>query len=181
MKIEEMKAVIDIPEGIEIKIVDSTLIVKGAKGELEKEIRDPKIQVKLEDKKIVLIAKKATKREKTQIGTFKAHIKNLIKGVSEGFNYKLKICASHFPMNVSINNNEMIIKNFLGEKIPRKIKIVEGVNVKIEGDLINIEGLDKEKTGQTAASIEQKCRITNRDKRVFQDGIYIIEKAGKEM
>ena len=51
--------------------------------------------------------------------------------------------------------------------------------MKVKGQEIIVEGIDKEATGQTAANIEQATRITKWDRRVFQDGIYIVEKAGK--
>ena len=107
--------------------------------------------------------------------------KKILKGVVEGHVYQLKICSSHFPMSAAVNNGEFSVKNFLGEKVPRTIKIKENVDVKVEGDIITVESPDKELAGQTAASIEQLCKITNRDRRIFQDGIYIISKAGKEI
>lgn len=113
------------------------------------------------------------------VGTIRAHINNMIKGVTEGFTYKLKIRYAHFPMKVSVKGNEVIIENFLGEKHPRRARIMEGVTVKISGEDVIVTGIDKEKVGQTAANIEQATRIKGRDPRVFQDGIYIVEKAGK--
>ena len=84
-------------------------------------------------------------------------------------------------VDVSLDNNKLIIKNFFGEKVPRKAKILEGVDVKIEGDIITVTGVDKEKVGQTSANMEKSTRITNRDRRVFMDGIYIIDKGGKKI
>ena len=113
------------------------------------------------------------------IGTFKSHIDNLMTGAAEGHVYQLKIASSHFPMTATINNQEFTVQNFLGGKVPRVIKVKEGVDVKIEGDIITIESTDKEAAGQTAGDIEQMCRITNKDRRIFQDGIYIIKKSKK--
>jgi len=103
----------------------------------------------------------------------------MIKGVTEGIIYKLKICSSHFPMNVTVSTKEVSVKNFLGEKIPRIAKIIEGVTVKIDGTDLIVEGIDKEKVAQTAANIEQVCRITDKDRRKFMDGIFITSKDGK--
>ena len=109
----------------------------------------------------------------------KAHIKNMIKGVSEGFVYTLKICSSHFPMSVSVSGNKLEVKNYLGEKVPRVLNLVENVKVTINGEEVVVESSDKELAGQTAANIELLTRRSGFDRRVFQDGIYITEKAGK--
>ena len=84
-------------------------------------------------------------------------------------------------MNVAIDKNEIVVKNFLGEKIPRRALILPGVKVRLDKDIITLESSDKEKAGQTAANIESSTRITDKDRRVFMDGIWMIEKAGKEL
>lgn len=179
MKIKELKEIIKLPEHLEINLDKGIIKVKGHLGECQREFYHPKINISIKDKQIIISAKDATKREKKMIGTFKSHIKNLIKGVTEGYVYKLKICNEHFPMNVSIENNNLVVKNFLGEKIPRKAKILDNVDVKIEGDIIIVSGIDKEKVGQTAANIEGSVKITKRDRHKFMDGIWITEKGGK--
>jgi len=180
MKIN-IEAKIEIPEKVEVKIEDSIINVKGPKGEISKKILHPKLKIDVQDKNIVISSKKATKREKKMTGTFSAHIKNMLKGVVEPFVYKLKICSSHFPMTASVKGNEFSVQNYLGESVPRTLGFKEGVNIKVEGAEITVESSDKELAGQTAAAIEQLCKITNRDRRIFQDGIYIISKAGKEI
>jgi len=172
---------IEVPEGIEVKFEDNILNVKGSEGELNKKFKTGKLDFEIKGNKIVIGDKKATKMEKKMMNTIAAHIQNMIKGVSEKFEYKLKICFSHFPMNVEIKSNEVIIKNFLGEKIPRKMKLPAGVDVKIEGQIITVTSLDRELAGQAAANFETATRIRKRDPRVFQDGIYITSKAGKEI
>ena len=102
----------------------------------------------------------------------------MIKGVTEEFEYKMKTVFSHFPIKTSIEENEFIIQNFLGERAPRKAKILDGVTVETKGDDITVKGIDKEKVGQTAANIEKTTIVRNRDIRVFQDGIYRISKGG---
>src|SRR3989338_3940685 len=105
----------------------------------------------------------------------------MIKGANEAHQYVLKICSGHFPMTVSINKNELVIKNFFGEKHPRILKIKEGANVKLDGDNINIESLNKEIAGQVAADIEAMTKRAQFDRRIFQDGIYLILKDGEEV
>ncbi len=170
---------VELKEGVTAQLQGHSLTVKGPKGEVTKYFANPKVSVAVEGNKIVLKSIKATKREKTVIGSFEAHIKNMVQGVQEPHVYKLKICSGHFPMTVTVSGNELTIKNFFGEAVPRKVKLIEGADVKVNGTDIVITSADKEKAAQNAARIEALCKITKRDKRIFQDGCYIVEKAGK--
>jgi len=177
--LQDISQKIRIPENVTVEIANGTVKVKGQKGENERTLIHRNVKIQVDDRNILITAKKPTKREKTITGTFKAHIKNLIKGVDEGFTYKLKVCSTHFPMTATADGREVVIKNFLGEKIPRKCNIPEGVSVKVEGSMITVEGVDIEKAGKAASLIEQSTRITKRDRRVFQDGCYIVERPGR--
>lgn len=170
---------IEIPEGIEVHLEGKLITVKGPKGQISKLFDEPLVAVEVKDNKVKLLPKGSNNRQKMYINTYFAHLKNMFKGVNEGFEYKLKICASHFPMSVSVSGNKLIIKNFLGEKVPREAVILPEVEVKINGDEIVITGSNKESTGQTAANIELATKIKNLDRRIFQDGIWITKKADK--
>lgn len=172
---------IELLEDQTAELAGAVLKVKSPKGEIERDFTHPKISIKVKDTKIILEAKKATRREKTIIGAFNAHIKNMISGLQEPHTYKLKICSGHFPMNVAVSGEEIIVKNFLGESVPRKAALIPNVEVKVNGDEIVISGANKELAGQMAARIEKMCRITDRDKRIFQDGCYITHKGGKDL
>lgn len=172
---------IEIPEEVEINIEENLVIIKGKEGEVERRFNIGKIILEKKDNKIVLGYKKSTKKEKKMINTITAHIKNMIKGIQKKFEYKLKIASSHFPISVEMKKNEAIIKNFIGEKIPRKVKIIENVEVKIDKDIITVTSNNKELAGQTAANFEKATRIRMKDRRIFQDGIYITNKAGKKI
>ncbi len=171
---------LEIPNGVAVEVNGNMICVTGKSTELIG-IESKSIKVKVEGKILKLYAESDNKRIRKQIGTTKAHIKNRFKGVINGHFYRLKICSGHFPMNVSISKNEFIVKNFVGEKVPRIMKINERVKVKIEGDYVIIEGSNKDLAGQVAASIEQLTRRPGYDARVFQDGIYIISKDGQEI
>ncbi|RLE47627.1 50S ribosomal protein L6, partial [Candidatus Woesearchaeota archaeon] len=146
---------------------------------VKREFNHPKIKLNIKDGSVVLGVVKATKREKKMLKTYVAHVGNLFKGVVNAFHYRLKICSSHFPMNVSVNNNKLTIKNFLGEKSPRVLDIKAGVDVKVNGDVIDVSSCDKELAGNVASDIELLTKKTGKDVRIFQDGIYIIDKGGK--
>jgi large subunit ribosomal protein L6 len=170
---------INLDDGVTAELVSNILTINGPQGQVAKSFSYPGVTVKVAEGKIILSSPRASKREKKIIGSFQSHITNMVSGVQSAHVYKLKICSGHFPMNVSVSGEELIIKNFLGESVPRKVKLMPGATVKVEGVEITVTSPDKEAAGQTAAKIESLCRITNRDLRIFQDGCYITQKAGK--
>jgi large subunit ribosomal protein L6 len=113
------------------------------------------------------------------IGTAWAHINNMIKGAKEDFVYELEACNVHFPMNVKMEGKNIIIKSFLGETTQRISKIVGDAKVEIKGSKITVSSSDIEAAGQTAANLEKATRLTGRDRRIFQDGIFITNKCGR--
>jgi large subunit ribosomal protein L6 len=183
MSTDERTEKIQIPEGVQIAVDGNSVTGKGPKGEVTRKLSSQRIDVKVEGNEIILTktSPKLSKKDKMFMNTYRAHMRNLVKGVSEGITYKLKICSGHFPMNVSVKGNILEVKNYLGESVPRKLVLKEGVKVSVDGDVITLDGHTKEVVGTVASDIEQLMRITNRDRRIFQDGIYIIEKDGKEM
>ena len=172
---------IEIPEGVEANIDGNLIKVKGKEGNVERSFNIDNLVFENRDKKIVIGHRNSTKKEKKMTNTITAHIQNMFKGVQEKFDYKLKIASSHFPISVELKEGKATVKNFLGEKIPREVKILENVEVKIDKDIITIKSINKELVGQTAANFEKATRIKMKDRRVFQDGIFIINKAGKKI
>jgi len=172
---------VEIPEGTTIEIVNGLIKVTGSKGVVEKEIKNKMLHHEIKSNEIILFGDKSDLRRKKIVNTFLAHIKNMIKGANEGHIYKLKICSGHFPMTVAVKGNVLEIKNFIGEAKPRTLKLKEGVTVKVNGQEITVESINKEIAGQTSASIEKLTRRPGFDRRIFQDGIYITDKDGKKI
>ena len=172
---------IEIPEGINAFVNKNEIILKKGENQLQKKI-DSKLKIKIENNKITLECEKNKKNQRKIFRSAIAHVKNMIKGLNEKFRYRLQISSVHFPVSVIINKekNELLIKNFLGEKKDRKVKIFPGIEIRINKDIIEVESSDIEKAGQFAANIEKKTKIRKKDRRVFQDGVYIISKPGKE-
>lgn len=176
-RLEEVKKILEIPENVEIRVEEGNKVyVKGEKGELFREFKHHKVEIKKIGDKIEIYCKKPRRRDLAMVGTCYAHIRNMIKGVTQGFEYKMKVVYSHFPIKTSVSGNQFLIHNFLGEKKPRVAKILDGVSIEIKGDIILVKGIDKEKVGQTVANIEHATKVKDRDVRVFQDGIYRISR-----
>ena len=172
---------VEIPGGVTATLNGNHLNIKGPQGEVSKSFKLGNLSLKLEGNKLLIEAQRATKNNKKFAGSINAHMNNMIRGSQEKHVYTLKICSGHFPMNVSIVSGKFIVKNFLGEKVPRILLLKHGAEVKVEGDHINILSSSKESAGQIAADIEQLTRRPGFDTRIFQDGIYIIVKDGKHL
>ncbi|MFI5383387.1 MAG: 50S ribosomal protein L6 [Methanosarcina thermophila] len=175
--VKEIARTIEIPEGISVSFSQDVLTVKGPLGTVERKLWYPGVKIDVREGEVVVDAVSSRKEQKAMVGTFTSHIKNLIKGVNEGFECKMSIVYSHFPMQVKVDGKSFIIGNFLGEKKPRVAQILGETKVKVTGNEVTITGINKEDVGQTAANIEQKTKIRRFDPRIFQDGIYIVQKA----
>jgi large subunit ribosomal protein L6 len=177
---KKMEETIMLPEGVDITQEEGKVTFKGKNGTIERKMINPYVKISKKDNSIIIASKSDTRKNKRVFYTTKAHINNMIIGVTEGFIYLLKICSGHFPMSVKVEGQKITISNFLGEKIPRTIKIPPNVEVKVDKDIITVFSSNKELAGQTAVNIERATIISNRDPRVFQDGIYITEKPGRK-
>lgn len=176
-KIEE---IIEMPAGITAELKNAEITLKGKGKEIKRNfVENPKIKITVEGSKIKVACEKTTKNEMKLIGSFVAHMKNMIKGLQEDYLYKLEICNVHFPMTVKVEGDKFKIKNFLGEKIERTAMICPNTKVSVKGNMIEVSSADIEMAGQTSANIEIATKIRNRDRRVFQDGIFITEKPGR--
>ncbi|MBA3044725.1 MAG: 50S ribosomal protein L6 [Candidatus Thermoplasmatota archaeon] len=175
----ESKDIMEIPEGVTVTVEGMKVTVKGPKGTLTREFPVTRINIKLDGKTVVLICSLPKRKEYALQGTIRAHINNMFTGVTKGFEYRMKIVYSHFPVKANVKGNEFVIENFLGEKFPRRASVLGDTKITVSGDIVTLVGIDKETVGQTAANIEQVTRIKNYDPRKFQDGIYIIQKGGK--
>ena len=172
-----------LPEGVEAEFKGSTIHLKSGNLSLKRSFHVKGIDFEKKEGKLILKAAMAGKREKKIAGTIAAHIRNMLAGIQNPFEYKLQICSVHFPIAVTIDDKRklVVVKNFLGETDERTAPILPGAEVKVQQDIITVVSADKELAGQTAANIESATRIKARDRRIFQDGIFITEKAGEKI
>tara|TARA_Y100000310_G_C20647016_1_gene797229 strand:- start:864 stop:1394 length:531 start_codon:yes stop_codon:yes gene_type:complete len=170
---------VEVPEGFRAEKKEGELVVTKGDKSLRRALPRRKLSVKITGNKVSFSV--VDKKDRALVGTFVSHIKNMIAGLTEPFTYKLKVCSTHFPMSVKIEGNVIVIQNFIGSKAPIKAKMPENVEAKIEGDIITLASPDIELAGMAASRIEQATRMNKRDRRIFQDGIFMIKKAKKEI
>lgn len=170
---------IQLPENMNAEITDGKITVSGEKGSISRTVKNPSITISKKDGVISISTKSKKKRDTACLGSLRAHVQNMVKGVTEGFSYDMKIVYSHFPMTLKVETERIVIDNFLGEKSPRFAKVLDGVKVQVKAPDVNVSGIDLGNVSQTAANIEQATRIKKLDPRVFQDGVYMTLKDGK--
>ncbi|WP_224268254.1 50S ribosomal protein L6 [Haloprofundus salinisoli] len=167
---------IEIPDDASAEVDHLDLTVEGPNGSVTRRLWYPDVSVSVDDDRVVVESDTENAKTNATIGTFESHIRNMLYGVTDGWEYRMEVYYAHFPMQVSVEGDEVVIENFLGEKAPRRAQIRGDTEVQIDGEEVILTGSDKEAVGQTAASIEQLTRVTDKDTRVFQDGVYITEK-----
>jgi len=165
-----------IPDGVKVLVDCSIMKVTGPKGQLERDIRFPQVKVTTDSKEVVISTESKRKEIIAMVGTLEAHTKNMCRGVTAGFEYHMKVVYSHFPIQLKLQGNRLEINNFLGEKKARYAQIEPGVSAKVSADEVVLTGINRELVGNSAANIEHATHIRNRDPRVFQDGIFIVQR-----
>lgn len=167
---------VTIPDGVKVQMDGTQLKVNGPKGQLARNVRFPQVSVTCDGKEVTIATESTRKEITAMVGTLEAHTKNMIRGVTEGFEYRMKVVYSHFPIQLKLQGNRLEIANFLGEKKARYARIEAGVTAKVANDEVVLTGIDRELVGTSAANIEHATRIRDRDPRVFQDGIYMVQR-----
>lgn len=159
-----------IPEGAKVQVDGKKVTVSGAKGTLTRSFSHPEL-ASLEVKGDEFMANGSNKITTT----VETHVRNMGIGVTKGYSMKLKSIFAHFPIAIELKGKEMLVKNFLGEKQPRRVKIIGQTKVESKGQEMTISGISKDDVGQTLSNLKIGTKIRNRDSRVFQDGYYVVE------
>jgi large subunit ribosomal protein L6 len=170
------RTAIEIPDEVSAEVSNLDLTVEGPNGSVTRTLWYPSVSVSVEDGEIVIVADEEDAKTNATVGTFESHVSNMIHGVTEGWEYEMEVYYAHFPMQVDVEGDEVVIENFLGERSERRTPLRGDTEVQVDGEVVTLSGPSKEDVGQTAADIEQLTRVTDKDNRVFQDGVYITQK-----
>jgi len=167
---------IEVPDGVEVKVDGRLVWVKGEKGALTRDFSEAPVTIEFKGKEIRVQASWPRKKEAALVGTVSSHIQNMIKGVTKGHTYKLKIVFSHFPISVKVKDRMVSIENFTGERSPRWARVIGDVKISAKEDDVIVQGINLEDVSQTAANIEHATKIKRKDPRIFLDGVFVYEK-----
>ncbi|KAK5987376.1 L8 [Cladobotryum mycophilum] len=186
MRYIHTQEILEIPEGVKVSIKTRTVTVEGPRGKLVKNLGHLSVNFGHPKKNTISIEiHHGNRKNVATLRTVRSIIQNLVIGVTKGFKYKMRYVYAHFPINVNLEKNnesglfEVEIRNFIGEKIVRRVTMHEGVDVEIsknQKDELILSGNSLENVSQSAADIQQICRVRNKDIRKFLDGLYVSEK-----
>jgi large subunit ribosomal protein L6 len=174
------KQPIEIPEKVEVKIDGNIVVAKGPKGELRRQL--PKgIGAKIEEDNILIspkFKKDETDRKVMALwGLSRALVANLVKGVKDGYEKKLEIEGVGY--RVAVQGNKLVLN--IGFSHPVEIEAPQGIEFKVEKNVIVVSGIDKELVGQTAADVRSRRKPEPyKGKGIRYQGEVIKIKAGKK-
>lgn len=142
---------ISLPAGVEVKIDNQNVKIKGPKGELSVDIH-PNVKVACVDQKLILTIEDALdNKQKALWGLFRSILNNMVKGVTIGFEKKLEINGIGFKAQVS---GQKLILN-VGFSHPVDFDLPAGISAKVDKNVITITGIDKQLVGEVAANIRK--------------------------
>ena len=176
-QIEKSAIEIQIPKDVKVNLKGSMLYVQGPLGKVYKNFKKIPILIEIDGNKILLKQTGKRKKHHAILNTSKSIIQTLCDGVVDGFTIKMKIVYSHFPVTVKVEGKKVLIQNFQGERAPRISMIKGAAKVTVKGDDVIITGPVLTDVSQTAANIQLKSKVKNKDHRVFLDGIYKYSKS----
>ncbi len=175
-KVQEFKDHVDIPQGVTVTVNKHMVSFVGPLGKTFKSFRSIPINVKVDEGKVLLTAIGSKKRDYAILHTARSIVRNICEGLVTGYTIKMKVVFSHFPITVKVDGKKILIENFQGERAPRITHIVGNTKVTPKGDDVVLTGDVWTDITQTAANIELRSKVKNKDHRVFLDGIYVFEK-----
>jgi len=177
---------IEIPDKVKVNIDGKLVKVQGPNGEIEQKI-PTEIDVNIEDNTIYVKRENDSRKDKSLHGLTRSLIDNMIIGVTEGFEKKLRIVGSGYRANLE-KQSDLVLE--LGYSHPIHFTLPEGISVEIENPInidniphipLTLKGIDKQLVGETAARIRRlkKPEVYKPSKGIRYEGERVRNKEGK--
>ena len=171
------KSPVGIPAGVEVTLTDGVLKTKGPKATLERPMLVEHVSITIEGNEITFAPVTQTKEAKALWGTYSAHTRNMITGVTEGFTRNLEIEGVGYRAAVDGKNITLNV----GFSHPVVLEIPEGISAEVVKNVITLTGSDKDALGQFAANVRKvKQPEPYKGKGIRYQGEHIIRKQGKK-
>lgn len=153
----------------------------GPRGTLQRDFKHVNVEIRPLGRHLQVILWFGNRKERACLRTVCSHIENMITGVTKGYEYRMRFVYAHFPINANITNDKKTIeiRNYLGEKIVRRVNMRSDVTIELstrQKDELILTGNDLEAVSQSAADIQQCTMVKNKDIRKFLDDIYVSER-----
>jgi large subunit ribosomal protein L6 len=171
------KKTLSVPQGVTLTSDNGELRVKGPKGELAKPFNARLVDVVSEDGTVRLELKKETKDSRALWGTYAAHLRNMLQGVSEGYEKKLELIGVGY--RAEVRGNSLVMS--LGYSHPIELLVPAGISASVEKNTISLTGFDKDALGQFAALVrKQRPPEPYKGKGIRYVGEKVRQKEGKK-
>jgi large subunit ribosomal protein L6 len=144
------RKVLPLPKGVTVSQKAGAISVKGPKGELSKPLPDG-ISVKTEADKLQVLRADDSRQNRAKHGLIRAHLANMVKGVTEGWNRELEINGVGYRAEVAGDTINMA----LGYSHPIAFKLPKGVTAKVDKNRVTLSSADRDLVGQTAAKVRE--------------------------
>lgn len=170
------KLPIQIPAGTEVSVTDGVLTVKGKNGTLTRPVHSA-VSITIDGGTVLVAPANKTRLARALWGTYAAHVRNMIIGVTTLFVKKLEVQGIGYRAEMAGKQ----IKLLVGYSHPVMLDIPEGITVTVEKSIISISGADKDQVGQFAAVVrDQKKPEPYKGKGIRYEGEVVFQKQGKK-
>ncbi len=170
------KQPIVLPAGVEASFTDGVLTIKKGNDALTRPVKDD-VEVSIEGNVVTFSPKEGSDLAKALWGTYAAHARNMVAGITEGFKKVLEIEGVGY--RAEVKGNKLVL--MMGFSHPVEMEIPSGLAVTVEKNVVTVSGVDKEAVGQFAANVRKvKKPEPYKGKGIRYQGEYIIRKQGKK-
>ena len=173
---EKFQDAVDIPKEVTVTQKKHMLTFEGPLGKTHQSFKSIPVTPEISGGKIVLRTIGQKKRDYAILHAARSLVRNICEGLVSGYTIRMKVVFAHFPITVKVEGKKILIENFQGERAPRTASVVGNTRVVPKGEDVLLTGEVWTDITQTAANIELKTKVKNKDHRVFLDGIYVYEK-----
>lgn len=166
-----------LPTGVEATFTDNVLVIKKGSDSLSLPINSKEVSVKIDGNTITMEPARESDKSRALWGTYAAHARNMVHGVTEGWKKVLEIEGVGY--RAEMKGSTLVL--LMGYSHPVEMPVPEGLTTLVEKSVITITGIDKELVGQFAADVRSVRKPEPyKGKGIRYQGEYVIRKQGKK-